>query len=379
MFYLTTKVSPKVRQMTLEELLFGSEIKPIYTNPKGSNTRTYKVANIPIEYKIRLNTRAMIEELQKFRERYSHLKEIERHSLYRTFPLPKKSGGLRWINAPEGELMRALRDLKEILEGTCGALYHTSAFAYIKKRSTLDALKRHQANESKWYAKLDLSKFFDSTTLEFTMSMLSIIYPFSEIVEWKDGREALEWAIELGFLDGGLPQGTPLSPTLTNIIMIPIDFEFNALMRKKEINFVCTRYADDFTISSRKNFDVKDVEETLLGVMAQFKAPFKLNREKTRYGSVAGQNWNLGLMINANNEITVGHKRKREFKAMLTNYIMDTINGKPWNMGDVQTLEGLRSYYSSVEPQTIDEIINKIDAKFGVNVREMIKIQLHGS
>lgn len=376
MFYLTVKTKPRIRQMTLQELLFSTEIKPVFTNTNGTNTRTYKFGEMPDEYKVFLNTHELIRELKSFNERYAYLRQVDRHTLYRSFVIPKKSGGLRRINAPEHELMKALRDLKDFLENSCGALYHTSAFAYVKGRSTLSALKRHQANNSKWYGKLDLSKFFDSTSFEFIMSMLSMIYPFSEIMSWDDGREELSKAIELGILDGGLPQGTPLSPTLTNIIMIPIDYEFNALMRKQSENFVCTRYADDFTISCRHNFDINNVVSTLKTVMAEFNAPYKINREKTRYGSVAGQNWNLGLMINANNEITVGHKRKREFKAMLTNFIMDTKNGKIWDAGDIRSMDGLRSYYQSIEKETIEGIIAHLNQKFSVNVEEMIKIRL---
>lgn len=49
--------------------------------------------------------------------------------------------------------MDALRRLKTMLEEDFHVLYHTSAFAYIKKRCTVDAVKRHQKNESKWFGK----------------------------------------------------------------------------------------------------------------------------------------------------------------------------------------------------------------------------------
>lgn len=377
MIYITTRQQPRLKQMTLQDLLFETNYKPALINASGTNTRTVRVESLT---GVSLNVKPAIDALIAFNDKYRHLKEVDdwKSAHYHTFYLPKKSGGLRCINAPEPELKQALSELKDIFEITCGALYHTSAFAYIKGRSTIEALKRHQKNESHWYAKLDLAKFFDSVTMEFALHMLSMIYPFSEILSWDDGRKALTDAISLGFLDGGLPQGTPLSPTLTNVIMIPIDYEFNSAMRKYDQQFVCTRYADDFLISSRKDFKVKNVENTLSRVLKEFDAPLKINHEKTRYGSRAGQNWNLGLMINANNEITVGHKRKREFKAMLSNYIQDSKNGKIWDLGDVQTLEGLRSYYTSVERGTIDEIITNLNNKYGVDVKQMIKIQLHG-
>ena len=380
MYYLTVKLTPQVRQMTLEELWSSSTINPIMMNMSGTNTKTYKFDTVPDKYYIGLGIKDMIDTLKAFNDKYAYLREKNTDELYKTFYLPKKSGGLRRIDAPVEDLKKALSDLKDILEKKCGALYHTSAFAYIKGRSTIKALQRHQKNESKWYAKLDLSNFFGSTTLDFAMSMLERIFPFSEIASWEDGKRELETAISLGFLNGGLPQGTPLSPTLTNIIMIPIDYELNRLLRKNPDNvFVCTRYADDFTISSKHDFKVRDIEELLRSVIRSFNAPYIVKEEKTRYGSVAGQNWNLGLMINSNNEITVGHKRKREFKAMLTNYIMDSKNGKPWEREDVQVMEGLRSYYTSVEGVKIEEIISHLNEKFGVNVKTMIKEQLLGN
>ena len=103
--------------------------------------------------------------------------------------------------------------------------YHTAAFAYVKKRSTVDAVKRHQKNSSKWFAKLDLHDFFGSTTLDYAISMFSMVFPFSEIVKEPQGEEALRTAMSLAFLNGGLPQGTPISPLITNVMMIPVDFK----------------------------------------------------------------------------------------------------------------------------------------------------------
>ena len=66
------------------------------------------------------------------------------------------------------------------------------------------------------------------------------------------GKAELTKALELGFLDGGLPQGTPLSPTVTNIMMIPVDFKVARELREhNHQRFVYTRYADDFQISSK--------------------------------------------------------------------------------------------------------------------------------
>ena len=283
------------------------------------------------------------------------------------------SPAYRRIDAPVDELQAALYQLKTIFDNDFRALYHTSAYAYIHGRSTLDAVKKHQANESKWFYKGDLKNFFNNTTLEFIMRMFSMIYPFSEVVRY-GGKKALETAIGLAMLDGGLPQGTKISPTITNIMMIPIDYTLTKTLRK--MKFVNIRYADDFIISSKYHFDYKDVEKVITDTLASFNAPFTLNESKSRYGSSAGSNWNLGVMLNKDNEITVGYKDKRKFQAMLASYVMDKQNGRPWDIEDVRVLEGYRTYYKMVEGETIDRIVDHVGNKFGVSIPHLIKQDL---
>ena len=283
----------------------------------------------------------------------------------------------RRIDAPKEELKAALYHLKAIFEDVFGALYHTSAFAYIKKRSTLDAIKRHQSNNSRWFAKYDLSNFFGSTTVEFIMNMFSTIFPFSEVVKYTDGKAELEKALSLCVLRGVLPQGTPISPIITNIMMIPIDHKLsNTLRDYKNQRYIYTRYADDFLISSEYTFDFRDIEQLLVDTLREFNAPFTVNQDKTRYGSSAGSNWNLGVMLNKDNQITVGYKKKRQFQAMLSSYVMDKRNGVNWDKGDVRTMEGYRNYYRMIEGDTIDKIVAHIGQKFNVDIMKMIKDDL---
>ena len=78
-------------------------------------------------------------------------------------------------------------------------------------------------------------------------------------------------------------------------------------------------------------------------------------------------------MLNGENNITVGYKNKKRFQTMLENFIMDSKNNIPWELGDIQAMEGLRSYYKMVEGETIDRIIAHVNAKFDVRVESMIK------
>lgn len=378
MFYITVMQPPMYRQMTLEEFLFEVDTKPqAMINPNLTNTRTYEVERISEKFLERFDVAKLVTKLSQFNASTEELRAKPRHDLYRTFHIPKKSGGLRKIDAPEPELMDALRRLKTIFEEDFKALYHTSAFAYVKHRSTVDAVKRHQANESKWFGKYDLSNFFGSTTIDFAIKMLGMVFPFSEVIKSTVGERELRKAIELAFLDGGLPQGTPISPLITNIMMIPVDYKLaNGFRDFNHQRFVYTRYADDFLVSSKYTFSFREVEKFIVDTLKSFGAPFTIKSEKTRYGSSAGSNWNLGVMLNKDNEITVGHKKKRQFQAMLASYIMDKKNGKDWDKSDIQTMEGYRNYYRMIEGDTIDKMVAHIGEKFGVDVVQLIKDDL---
>jgi len=377
--YITMMQSPAYHQLTFEEVLFGGNSVPTLINNNTSNTRTKYVPYIPLDYLEKFDIEGMILALKRFCDVHEDLYRANRQDLYDTFPIPKKTGGLRIINAPHPELMNALRELATLLKEKMFALYHTSAFAYVQNRSTIDAIKRHQQNGSKWFLKTDFSDFFGSTTLEFVMYMLSMIFPFCEIVKKEDGRKYLEKAMELCFLNGGLPQGTPISPMITNLMMIPIDHRlYNCLRTYEGVNYVYTRYADDILISSRRSFDHEHIVELITKTLTEFKAPFKIKDEKTRYGSSAGSNWNLGLMLNKDNEITIGHKNKRRLRAMICNYILDKVNKNGWPLHDVQVLRGHINYYKMVEEEYVNEVIAYNNKKFGVNVMKMINADLAG-
>lgn len=377
MVYVTVMQPPMYRQMSIEELLFDCERSAVI-NDNTANTRTQSYGNLPARFMTVCNVNRLISRLTEFNAATEHLRSQDRASLYRTFYIPKSSGhGFRRIDAPNDELMSVLRTLKNILEKDFHGLYHTSAFAYIKHRCTIDAVKRHQANESKWFGKFDLSNFFGNTTMEFVMNQFSMIFPFSEVIKVPAGKAQLEKALELAFLNGGLPQGTPISPTITNIMMIPVDFVLaNGFRNFNSKPFVYTRYADDFLVSCKYDFTCTDVQQFIVDTLKSFHAPFTLNPEKTRYGSSAGRNWNLGVMLNKDNQITVGAKKKRQFQAMLSSYVLDRQNGNPWSLEDIQILDGYRNYYRMVEGETIDRIVAHVGAKYNVDILKFIKEDL---
>ncbi len=376
MFYLTVKQPPVYEQMSLEDFLFGENPQARCINPGLTNTRTYKLERIGDRIRNSIDVDQMIARLKMFNSQYEDLFNADRNSLYRTFYIPKKSGGYRRIDAPNDRLMIALRELKSILT-EFGALYHTSAYAYISGRDPIGCMKVHQRNESKWFLKMDMKSFFNNTTEDFVMKQFSMIFPFCEVVKNESGTAELRRALSLAFLNGSLPQGTPVSPMITNVMMIPLDHKLAGTLRDyKGQRYIYTRYADDIQISSKYAFQKDEIEALVKDVLTQFKTPFKVNEEKTRYGSSSGHNFNLGLMLNKDNDITVGYKKKRELRAGLDSYIRDSKKGVRWELGDVQVLQGVMTHCIHVEENkgsnAVKEMIAHLNQKHGVNVYKML-------
>lgn len=370
--YIVIKQKPHVRQISLEEILSGQvDVSQNAQIPYVSATRTYYSENRNNPVFKNTDVVGLIRTLSEFNKKYDALHRADRPSLYHTFYIPKRTGGLRRIDEPNYQLMEALRELKRIFEHDFGALYHTSAFAYIRGRSTISSVRNHQRNDSHWFCKLDFSNFFGSTSPGFLFNMVSRIYPFSEVVNVIQGRTELMQALSLCFLNNGLPQGTPISPTLTNLMMIPIDYKLFNTFRKDQK--VYTRYADDLLISGKKSFSAQETEAFIKDVLAEFNAPFSINRDKTRYGSRAGSNWNLGVMLNKDNQITIGHARKKQFHAMINNYAQDKLRKVQWEKSDVLVLSGTIAYYKMIEEEAINHIIDHYSQKYKLDIRKLIK------
>lgn len=377
-YYITVNREPRVYQLTFEDIMYGLDESKLMLQKDTRDTTTWKVDAINRRLIEKTDFNAMQAALRGFVERYQDLIAVEdKSALYRSFKIPKRSGGLRQIDAPNDELKRALYDLKMIFEKKFYMSYHTAAFAYVHGRSTIDSVKRHQQNKSRWFLKTDMRHFFPSTSPEFLMKMLCMTFPFCTFVQddWGN-RELLEKALSLCFLNGGLPQGTPTSPMLTNALMIPIDHAISKMCHEYQPHLCYTRYADDILISSEYSFKWTDVQNKLIAILNSFEAPFSLHPDKTRYGSSSGRNWNLGVMLNAENKITIGHEKKKVFKAMVFQFMTDDAKGVAWGLEDVQHFLGLISYYRMVEKENIDAILATYSAKFNKDVEATAKALL---
>lgn len=364
--YITINVSPRTHQITFDDIFNGISEEFLKPSKDTKDTRTYYKTKI--FEKDPINIPMMMNAIKSFNQKYADIDRNNLQQYYYSFKIPKRSGGYRQIDAPDPnkELYKALYDMKYIFDYVLYANHHTICYSYCKGRSIYDCVARHQKNDSKWILKSDLHAFFPSTTPEFLYNMLAMQYPFSQIVEHQNMKEEIKKMLSLCFLNGGLPQGTPMSPLLTNMMMIPIDYEISKYCRTHTPILVVTRYADDIFISSKYEFKWQEVQQDLINIFKKFNAPFELNTKKTHYGSRSGRNWMLGLMYNKDGDITLGHVRKNQLKVAIFNYMQDLKNGVDWNLNDLQTLLGHIAYAKNIEPENVKDILGKYENKFDV-------------
>lgn len=366
--YLTYKIIHG-RQYNLD-LLFDTgslESQELNKIPKDVLTRTLNT-----EYKPGYNNYYIIQTTIALNGRLKNILSIlgDPASHYTTFKIPKHSGGFREINAPDEMLSEYIIEVKKVLERDLQVLTHDAAFAYVKTRSAFNALQRHQRNKSRWFLKLDIKKFFDNCTPEFIKEQLKQVHPFSYVYKETPDlfNETIDNLTKLCCLNNGLPQGTQISPLLTNLIMIPIDYKITKYLNEfdRHQRYIYTRYADDILISAKMNWNwtrtLLDIQEILNGT------PLEIKQEKTRYGSSSGRNWNLGLMYTKDNTITIGAKRKRYIKAGMHNF---ELNPDGFELEDLQHLLGELSYLQSIEPEYNKDNINKIKKEIIIRIKRL--------
>ncbi|RYZ74639.1 MAG: RNA-directed DNA polymerase [Proteobacteria bacterium] len=142
------------------------------------------------------------------------------------------------------EILEPQDDLKEIQRAISRVLSryfvpHEIAHAYVKNRGIVTNATRHIGARSMLH--IDLADFFGSITQE---AVLNGLYHVLEDFYASD----IETIAELCCYDGFLPQGSPASPILSNLVCFPLDMELSELAR----SFGCalTRYSDDIVFST---------------------------------------------------------------------------------------------------------------------------------
>lgn len=307
-----------------------------------------------------------------------HLADQDLSNLYSTFKIPKRTGGFRTIEAPNEELKHNQRQILYLFQNTFKMLPHNNAFAYTEGRSAKEALEAHQRNKSKWFLKIDIKDFFPSITFHEIDRSLNDLFPIKPLLTYTgNGQQKIRDCIKVCLKDNKLPQGTPVSPMLSNLVMLKYDYYLTNLLKWFDNqHYVYTRYADDIIISSKYHFDWRQIQ---IQVENAFRGSnFKIKTEKTRYGSSAGRNWNLGLMLNKDNNITIGWRKKERFKAAIYNFFKAYVDGTEYSTEDTYHLQGLVSYYSKINKEMVDKIIKTNERKFNHRYKTILKSRLNG-
>lgn len=361
--YYTTYITKQTQQISYTDL-FNSEYNPQAIN---STCQKYRhTLQIPAtQFKVNKQVSALAEIINKYCVLFQKQKDAG-VPLYEDCYIPKKSGGFRKLSIPNDSFKTLLTAFSLELQDI-HILEHNAAYAYVKGRCTIDAVKKHQENNSYWFLKIDLKDFFPSCTPNFCAQQIFQVYPFA----------LLDKATQENFLTilqihehNGLPQGSPLSPYLTNLLMVPIDYHIqNTLMHYKHNHFVYTRYADDMLISCKSSFNFKEIIEYIKPYLKSL----KINEEKIRYGSRAGRNWNLGVMLNKDNNITLGYKQKKVYQAMINNFLRDFQANQAWDLQNTQILQGKLAYLRAVEPEYYQTIVQKYSTKFNLNFENVLQ------
>lgn len=153
---------------------------------------------------------------------------------YHEFSIAKRSGGQRRILAPAPELKSLQRRLHRRLLARLPV--HPAAVGFRRGESIVTHARRHQGQAA--VLRLDLRDFFPSTSAK-------RVERYFRAIGWN--RQAAALLVKLCTADGGLPQGAPTSPVLSNLVNYRFDARIAAAA--KLMNAVYSRYADDITLS----------------------------------------------------------------------------------------------------------------------------------
>ncbi len=153
---------------------------------------------------------------------------------YRPYTVRKRHGGLRQIAAPSSPLKRLQRRL---LHRYLAQLHvHDAAITFRPGASIATHARRHMGQAL--ILTVDLADFFPSTTVR-------RIRRWYRNLGW-DGR-ALDVLMRLSVYRGGLPQGAPTSPALSNLVNQPLDERLTELASLHGARY--SRYCDDLAFS----------------------------------------------------------------------------------------------------------------------------------
>nr|WP_226930352.1 group II intron reverse transcriptase/maturase [Stutzerimonas chloritidismutans] len=198
----------------------------------------------------------------------------------RSVEIPKPQGGMRQLGIPSVMDRLIQQALLQQLTPIFDPLFSDYSYGFRPGRSAHQAVEMarvHVAVGHRWCVELDLEKFFDRVNHDILMACVE------RHVEDKRVLRLIRRYLEAGVMSGGVvshrqegtPQGGPLSPLLSNILLDELDRE----LERRGHRFV--RYADDANIYVRS----PRAGERVLASVERFlnhRLKLRLNRDKSR-------------------------------------------------------------------------------------------------
>jgi len=228
----------------------------------------------------------------------------------RRVEIPKPDGGIRKLGIPTVLDRFIQQAVMQVLQSRWDRTFSNHSYGFRPGRSAHQAVEQAQqyiAAGYRWCVDLDLEKFFDRVSHDKLMARIETRVGDRRLL--KLIRSFLKAGVMEGGLvspvDEGTPQGGPLSPLLSNIVLD----EFDRELERRGLRFA--RYADDCNVYVRSRRAGERVMESLKRfIMTKLK--LRVNEQK----SAVARPWErkfLGFSFTANRE----PKRRIAPKAVL--------------------------------------------------------------
>jgi len=227
-----------------------------------------------------------VEELRPYlREHWLEVREKLDQQTYKPNPvrrveIPKAEGGVRLLGIPSVVDRFLQQAVAQALTPLFEPLFSNHSYGFRPGRSAQQAIQQAQEYVQagyEWAVDIDLEKFFDRVNHDMLMARVA------RVVKDKKVLKLIRAFLESGVMVNGVvldtgegtPQGGPLSPLLSNILLDDLDKE----LEKRGHKFV--RYADDCNIYVKTQRAGERVMESMKAFLEQ-KLKLKVNPKKSK-------------------------------------------------------------------------------------------------